>query len=283
MNLKEYMKNHRPIIIILIFVYIISIVTVGAEFILDFEPIRGFEIPEIVKYSGLFGPSLAASVLLISIGGYLVYRYISKPPPRKESQYQLIWGVGFLVYSLLFVGLCLQSFQDAAEASIFPFANMDDPGVFLIWRSTMIIWVVLMWIGTIMLFTESKKFIYLPAILIFVAGELWFFLRLIVIQPSATAIEQTMYGFLFGMFIPMCIVIAYLFYTYSRDLNLSSARLLTIGFSLLAITYAAWAPWHFSGLTYIYFIWFDLFNVSLAFILAGFFALPKETTSKVID
>lgn len=286
MSIKQYFDNHRTIFIILIIVYIISAVTVIAEFILG-DPIRGFEIPELQILSGLFGPSLSASILLIIIGSYLVYRYISKSPPRKECQYQLIWGIGFLIYSLLFVGLCLQSFLDPISGSgIFGFADMNDPGIFFIWRSTMIIWVTLMWIGTIMLFTEDKKFIFLPAGLIFIAGEVWFLLRLFVLLPSETAIEQTMYGFLFGMFIPMCIIIAYLFYTYSKDLKLTSAKLLTFGFSLLALTYAAWAPWHFKtpvNLTYIYFIWFDLFIVSLALIFAGLFALPKETISKVMD
>ena len=145
----------------------------------------------------------------------------------------------------------------------------------------MILWVTGMLIGTMMLFTENKKFIYIPALIVFLAGEAWFFLQL-VLFADANAIEQTMYGFLFGEFIPVSILIAYLFYTYGRDLKLSSAWLLAIGFSLLSLTYAAWAPWHFSGLLYIYFIWFDLFLVSLAFILAGFFALPKETASKAL-
>ncbi|MFX1516610.1 MAG: hypothetical protein ACFFC6_09895, partial [Promethearchaeota archaeon] len=94
------------------------------------------------------------------------------------------------------------------------------------------------------------------------------------------SVEQTMYGFLFGEFIPISILIAYLFYHYGKDQKLSSLWILTIGFSLLALTYASWAPWHFSDLRYIYFIWFDLFLVSLAFILTGFFALPKELLSK---
>ena len=75
-------------------------------------------------------------------------------------------------------------------------------------------------------------------------------------------------------------LIAYLFYFYGKNQKLSSAWILAIGFSLLALTYASWAPWHFSDLRYIYFIWFDIFLVSLAFILTGFFALPKEITSK---
>ena len=144
----------------------------------------------------------------------------------------------------------------------------------------MILWVTGMMIGTMMLFTEDKKSIYITGLIIFLAGEIWFFFRL-VLFVDVNSVEQTMYGFLFGEFIPVSILIAYLFYSYGKNQKLSSAWILTAGFSLLALTYASWAPWHFSDLRYIYFIWFDIFLVSLAFILTGFFALPKEITSKL--
>ena len=118
---------------------------------------------------------------------------------------------------------------------------------------------------------------YIPAILMVAIGELWFVYRLI-ISPD---IETTMYGFLFGGFIPMAITIAYLFFTYGRDLKFSSAYMLSIGFFVMALSYMAWAPWHFPEVIYIYFIWFDIFNLSLGIIFAGFFALPKETTARI--
>ncbi len=266
-RIKEIRRNHLPFVIIIIVVCLLSALTV-------LTTPRGFEIPQLSESYVLFGPSLSAFILLLAIGGYLVIRYISKHPPRKESLYQLIWGVSFLLYSITFFGLCLQSLG-------IDIANMNEPNLFFLWRNPMILWVTGMWIGTMMLFTEDKKVIYIPASIILLAGEAWFFLQL-VLFVNVYSIEQTMYGFLFGEFIPVSILIAYLFYSYGKDLKLSSAWMLTIGFTLLAITYAAWAPWHFSGLMYIYFIWFDIFLVSLAFILSGFFALPKETLSKVI-
>ncbi|MFX0124680.1 MAG: hypothetical protein ACFFAE_13705 [Candidatus Hodarchaeota archaeon] len=266
LKILKLVRNHLIFVILILLFYIISAITV-------LTLPRGFEIPQLTESYMLFGPSLSAFILLITIGGYLVYRYLIKLPPRKESMYQLIWGVSFLFYSVTFVGLCLQSLG-------FGFANMDDPFLFFFWRNPMIFWVVGMMIGTMMLFTEDKKTIYISGLIIFLAGETWFFFRL-VLFVDVNSVEQTMYGFLFGEFIPIAILIAYLFYFYGKNQKLSSAWILTIGFSLLALTYASWAPWHFSDLRYIYFIWFDIFLVSLAFILTGFFALPKEITSKL--
>ena len=266
MKLLELIKNHLGLTLLIVVFYIISAFTV-------FTLPRGFEIPQLTDSYVLFGPSLSALILLLSIGGYLVYRYYIKPPPRKESMYQLIWGISFLVYSITFIGMCLQSLGC-------DFANLDDPVLFFLWRNPMILWVTGMLIGTLMLFTEDKMSIYIPSLVIFFAGEFWFFLRLVLIVDM-NSVEQTMYGFLFGEFIPVAILIAYLFYFYAKNQKLSSAWILTIGFALLALTYASWAPWHFSDLRYIYFIWFDIFLVSLAFILTGFFALPKEIESKL--
>ncbi|MFX0013176.1 MAG: hypothetical protein ACFFB2_05050 [Promethearchaeota archaeon] len=265
-NIKELFKKHTAFIILITIIYILSAVTV-------FTMPKGFEIPLLTERYTLFGPSFSAFILLIAIGGYLIYRYQLKPPPRKENMYQLYWGVSFLLFSVTFIGMCLQSLG-------LDFANMEDPIFFLLWRNPMILWVTGMMIGTLMLFTEDNKSIYVPALIVFLAGESWFFIRL-VIFVDVNSIELTMYGFLFGEFIPVSILIAYLFYSYGKNLKLSSAWMLTMGFSLLALTYAAWAPWHFSELRYIYFIWFDLFLVSLALILTGFFALPKEITSKI--
>lgn len=263
-DVNSFVKNHLPFLVLLSVVLILSAVTVVVS------P-RGPEVPKLENTYQLFGPSIAAFVLLMSIGSYLSYRYYVKTPPRSDTLYQLIWGVSFMIFSLTFLGLCLQALG-------FDFADMNQPAIFLVWRTPMIVWVAGMWIGTIQLFTENKLNIYLPAILILGLGLLWFVFGLLVQEN----IEQTMYGFLFAEFIPMAIILAYLWFVYTKDTELTSPRILVIGFSLLAITYAAWAPWHFTDLVYLYFVWFNLFIVSLGFIFAGFFALPKETTTRVV-
>jgi hypothetical protein len=270
---KQFIKNHWIFLVLMIVLYIISAITV------ILTP-KGIAIPELDPLSTggnpytytSFSLSVAASILIVFIGLYLIFRYYQKPAPREESFYQLIWGLSFIIYSLTFIGLTLGAWG-------FDFANMDEPVLFFVWRSPMIIWVAGMWIGTIMLFSENKLIIYTPAIVILLGGLTWFYIGLMMFEN----IEQTMYGFLFGEFIPMAVILAYLWYIYRKDTELSSAAILMIGFSLLAITYAAWAPWHFAELVYVYFFWFAMFIVSLAFIMAGFFALPKETTSQLAD
>ena len=204
MKFLDLVRSHLGFTILIIFFYILSAITV-------LTLPRGFEIPQLTDTYVLFGSSFSAIILLLTIGGYLIYRFFIKPPPRKESMYQLIWGISFLLFSITFIGMCLQSLG-------FDFANMDEPFLFFIWRNPMILWVTGMLIGTMMLFTEDKKSIYIPGLTIFLAGEVWFFFRLVLLV-DVNSVEQTMYGFLFGEFIPVSILIAYLFYFFNCHLS----------------------------------------------------------------
>lgn len=261
-KISESIQKHSWLIILLVVLYILSYFTVTRN------P-RGFEIPALKESYILFAPSFASLILIYYIGFYLLYRYHLKPISRNERLYQLSWGVSFLVYGLLFIGLSFQAFG-------FKFADMTKPEIFFIWRLPMIFWVSGMWIGTASLFTDNRKLIFSSGIFIDVTGLAWFVYGLLIIKN----IEQTMYGFLFWLFIPMCFIIAYIWWQYSRDMHVTSALMIAIGFGLMGISYAAWAPWHFSDLLYIYFIFYQLFIVSISFILAGFFALPKELLSR---
>lgn len=251
-------RNHILFLSLLLFLYILSLLS----FI--YQP-KGPMIPELKQSYVLFGSSLTAFLLLVSIGINLIYRFYHKAAYDRETIYQLIWGVSFLIYSLVFVGLGLHSVG-------VKFANVDQPEFFFMWRFPMIIWCVGMWLGFMMLFTENKLFIYLPSLIIFLWGLFGFYYGLIVLGN----IERTMYAFLYSEFIPVTLIFAYLWLQYSKDTHLSSTKVLSAGFIIMSISYAAWAPWHSLGLIYIYFIWFDIFIFSLALILAGFFALPKE-------
>ncbi|MFX0183249.1 MAG: hypothetical protein ACFE95_09245 [Candidatus Hodarchaeota archaeon] len=261
-DITDFITRNSGYIIIIIVIYMIS------SLIVFIEP-RGFPIPELRDTYDLFGASLAGLLLVFFIGGYLVYRYFSKAQPLEQAPFQLIWGVSFLIYAILLLGLCLQALG-------FEFADMNDPAIFLIWRTPMILWVCGMWIGVTRLFTDNTRLIYLPALLIFLFGETWFFLGLIVIQD----IELTMYGFLYWEFIPMAFVLAILWYHYGKDSELSSPYVITFGFILFGVAYLAWAPWHFDEIEYVWFIWFNVYLVSLALLLTGFYALPKEILGK---
>ncbi len=231
---------------------------------------RGFPVPQLEDTYNQFGPSFTALILLLIIGGYLIYRNYLKPLQLKgDVSHQVIWGISFLIYAITFLGLCL-------EALGFPFTDMSDPAIFFAWRTPMIIFVCGVWTGTSQLFTDNKKIIYSIALLIILLGESWLFIGLIILKN----IEQTMYGFLYWGFIPMTFILAYLWYRYGKGSTLSSPNVLALGFFLLGLVYAVWAPWHFEDLKYIYYTLFNIYNLALTIILVGFYALPKETLAR---
>ncbi|MHA1995137.1 MAG: hypothetical protein ACW97Z_11390 [Candidatus Hodarchaeales archaeon] len=230
---------------------------------------RGFSVPEITTTYDLFGASLSGFILILSIGGYLLYRYFTKAKPLEQAPFQLIWGLSFIIYSVTLLGLLCQAWG-------FDFADMSDPLIFLIWRTPMILWVAGMWIGVTRLLTDKVRLIYYTAFLIVILGEIWFIFGLLLLGE----IEITMYGFLYWEFVPMTFIIAALWYNYAKGTELHSPKVIAAGFTLFGIAYLAWAPWHFEELRYIWFVWFNIYLVSLAFLLTGFYALPKEILGK---
>lgn len=261
-DLSDFLTQNSGYIVIIAIIYIFT------SLIVFIKP-QGFPVPELTNTYDLFGASLAALLLISFIGGYLLFRYFTKAQPLEQAHFQLIWGVSFFIYAILLLGLCLQALG-------FEFADMTDPGIFLIWRTPMILWVCGMLIGITKLLTDNFKLIYYPALVLFLAGEAWFFIGLILLQD----IEFTMYGFLYWEFVPMAFVLAILWYHYGRGAQLSSPYVIMFGFILFGIAYLAWAPWHFEELKYMWFIWFNIYLVSLALLLTGFYALPKEILGK---
>lgn len=230
---------------------------------------RGFSVPEIETSYDLFGASIAGFCLILCIGGYLLYRYYTKTRPLEQAPFQLIWGGSFVIYSITFLGLLLQAWG-------LEFADMNDPLIFLIWRTPMILWVAGMWFGVTRLLTDNTRLIYYSTLIIIILGMLWFLIGLIILED----IEFTMYGFLYWEFVPMAFVIALLWYNYGTNTGLDSPKVITSGFTLFGIAYLAWAPWHFDELKYIWFVWFNIYIVSLSLLLTGFYALPKEILGK---
>lgn len=231
---------------------------------------RGFPVPQLEDTFYQFGPAFVAFILLLIIGGYLIYRNYFKPLTLKgDVHHQVIWGISFLIYAITFLGLCL-------ETLAFLFADMSDPILFFIWRTPMIIFVCGIWIGTSQLFTDNRKIIYSFAFFIFFFGEILFFIGLVILKN----IELTMFGFLYLEFIPMAFILAYLWYYYGKGSTLSSPKVLALGFFLLGLVYATWSPWHFEDLKYIYYTLFSIYNLALTMILVGFYALPKETLAR---
>lgn len=260
-DITNFILKYSGYLVIVVIVYTVT------SLIVIIQP-RGFPIPEITTTYDLFGASLAGLMLILTIGGYLLFHYF-KAKPLEQASLHLIWGCSFLVYSITLLGLLLQAWG-------FEFADMNEPVIFLFWRTPMILWVVGMWIGVTKLLTENDIHIYLPALLIFILGELWFVIGLILVEN----IEFTMYGFLYWEFVPMAFVLAILWYHYGKNSGLDSPKVITAGFTLFGIAYLAWAPWHFEELIYIWYVWFNIYIVSLALLLTGFYALPKEILGK---
>ncbi len=261
-DITDFVTRNSGYIVLLSILYMIT------TLIVIIKP-RGFPVPEITASYALFGTSLAGFLLILSISGYLLFRYFTKKRPLEQAPFQLIWGISFLIYSITLAGLVFQAWG-------FKFANMTDPLIFLIWRTPMIIWVAGMWIGVSKLLVDDDRLVYFPAFIILILGEVWFVIGLIVFAD----IEFTMYGFLYWEFVPMAIILALLWYQYGKGTNLSSPNVIALGFVLFGITYLAWAPWHFKELEYMWFVWFNVYLVSLAFLLTGFYALPKEILGK---
>ncbi len=243
--------------------YTISMIGLFAlcAYVLAYKPhLGGLDVLKSTFF--LFGLSLDTVILLWAISFFLLYRWYYT---GRQSISTLVWGLSFLVYSIVFIGLCLQALGIG-------WANSNDPVIFFIFRNVMILWAAGMWFGISNILTGNKVIRYGLTGLIVIASYIWFAYGLLVLAD----IEYTMYGFLFAVWIPISVTLGYAFYLYGTNTGLSSPKFLTVGFVLLAITYMAWAPWHFPDVSYIYFIWFFLFEISLVPILIGFILIPVE-------
>jgi len=238
-------------------------------FYLTLNTPHGWGFPRLRTSYVLFGPSITSLILLSYIGGYLLYRYHFNPIGKSESFYQLSWGLSFLVYAILFLGLCLQALS-------VPIADMTKPELFFIWRFPMILWVSGTWVGTSLLVTDNSRKVYISGFVIDILGGLWFVYGLLYKQD----ISLTMYTFLYFLFIPICFGVSYFWWRYSHEVHINSAKFLSLGFFLMGLSYATWAPWHFQDLLYLYYIFYQFFILSLCFVFAGFYGLPKDILIK---
>ncbi|MFW9993465.1 MAG: hypothetical protein ACFFD4_15580, partial [Candidatus Odinarchaeota archaeon] len=203
--------------------------------------------------------SLSASAfILLAFTGYFLLSNGIRP----------IWGASFLIYSVSFLGLCL-------SVAGFGFTDINDPLVFQFWLLPVVFFISGMWIGTNSLFTENKRLIYLPAILVLVLGESWFLFGLIVLRN----VEMTAFGFSYGLFIPLLASFAYTWYRFGKDSNTVSPWFLALGFLSMGLTHALWNPWLYEFLGQLYSALFTLYIVSLVLILGGFLNLTRDLTT----
>ena len=139
----------------------------------------------------------------------------------------------------------------------------------------MVVWAAGMIYGLLKILTDNKKYQLYPSLAVLGVGFLWLILGLFVI-PTESPIEFTMYYFLHIIWIPVCFTMSYIFFFYGYKTKQSGPKILGLGFFLLMLSYYGWAPWHFSDVVYLYFIWYFIFLLSLTPILMGFLVMSKE-------
>jgi len=256
---KKLEKIHSIYIVGIIIITIISI------YILITLP-HGRPFPILEKSFFLFGLGLNTSILLWTIGGYLLARWFKT---GKKNPSLIIWSFSFFIYSVTFIAHVFKalgfSFADE-NASVYNF---------LAYRWGMIVWAAGILFGALKILTENKKLQILPSSIVLIIGFLLFIIGLFIVK-SNNPIETTMYLFLFTIWIPICFTMAYIFFYYGYKSMKMGPKLISLGFLGIMITYMQWAPWHFSDVVYIYFIWYILFSLSLIPILLGFIIMSFE-------
>lgn len=221
---------------------------------------NGEALPAILtKTYWIFGLAGTAAALTIGIGGMLLYRWNLG---GRKNETTLIWGVSFLLFSITFIGMCLKAIG-------VPWANDSDPKIFFLFRHWMILWTAGMSYGITGILFSKQFWRTVNVLVILIASYAWFTYGLLMVGN----IELTMFGFLYAIFIPVCVTVAYCFYKYGSMTGFKSLKVIAFGFAQLAVAYMAWAPWHKVD-TYI--LWFFFFVWSLIPILVGFCMLMYE-------
>jgi hypothetical protein len=211
-------------------------------------------IPELNVSTIQFALSLSALLILSVIGLYLL-----------SNHYQTVWGLSFLLYAFSFLGLSLRIFG-------LPLTDINNPLIFHIWLLPLVFFTSGVWIGTSKLLLEDIKVNYLPALLILLVGEGWFFIGLFILDNVAL----TIFGLFYGLFIPVALFFTYSWFRLGKTSTFVSPWLLSLGFLLMAVINFFWNPWVSSEFDLLFTIFFALFNVSLVVIFSGFFTLSKD-------
>ncbi|MFX1461993.1 MAG: hypothetical protein ACFFBF_02995 [Promethearchaeota archaeon] len=249
----------------LIYIAGLIIISIISTYVLIALP-HGAPITMLESSFFLFGLGFNSTILLWTIGGYLLFRWIRT---NRKNPSLLIWSISFVVYSITFVAHIFRALG-------FSYAN-ENLSVFhfFAWRWGMPCFSAGILYGILKILTENKKIQQIPSISVLILGFLCLLLGLFII-PSENPIEVTMYFFLHTIWIPICFTMAYIFAFYGYKSKEIGPKLVGLGFFLLMLSYHGWAPWHFQDVVYLYFIWYFLFLLSLTPILLGFVLMSVE-------
>lgn len=249
------------------YLYIIGLIIVGifSTYVLIFLP-HGLPVPVLQTTFYLFGLALNTLVLIYSISAFLLYRWFKT---GRDNPSLLIWSISFIIYSITFVAHIFRAFgfADANE-------NLS-PAHFFAYRWGMIVWAAGMIYGLLMVISDNKKLQLIPSAATLIIGLMWLVIGLFIL-PYDNPIESTMYLFLYTIWIPICLTMSYIFAYYGVKGKKIGPKYISLGFLGLMISYMGWAPWHFTDVIYLYFIWYFIFLLSLTPILIGFIVMAAE-------
>ncbi len=241
---------------------IISIISV---YVLTVLP-HGAPVSVLESSFFLFGLGLNSTILLWTIAGYLLLRWIRT---NRKNYSLLIWSISFFIYSITFVAHIFRALG-------FPDANENLSVLhFFAWRWGMPCFSAGILYGILIILTDNEKLQQIPSVSVLILGFIWLIIGLFII-PSENPIEITMYLFLHTIWIPVCFTMAYVFAYYGYKAKEIGPKLVGFGFFILMVSYHGWAPWHFQDVVYLYFIWYFLFLISLTPILLGFVLMSVE-------
>ncbi|MHA1947159.1 MAG: hypothetical protein ACXAC6_12070, partial [Candidatus Hodarchaeales archaeon] len=140
------------------------------------------------------------------------------------------------------------------------------PFLFLLWRFPMVLYIAGLWINLANFYTDKSYLKYTPAIAIIVISGIWFIVSLTVMENITLAMN----GFLYGVFIPITFLSAFIWYKFSKETNFTASSLIALGFLLIGLVYSQWTLWDPTSLNPLYSIFFTIFNLSLILLLRGF-------------
>ncbi|MFX1475327.1 MAG: hypothetical protein ACFFCO_07620, partial [Promethearchaeota archaeon] len=150
----------------------------------------------------LLGLSMVSLLLLWGVGIYLLYRWMQTGQRITST---LLWALGFLIYGILFFALGAHAFGLA-------WADMRIPVIFFAFRQVMIWFLAFLWLGIAMRLTENTLFRFIPAVLIVVVSYAWCtWCLLYAVYFVANLPVYIMYGFTFGVLIPVAFTLTYSF------------------------------------------------------------------------
>jgi len=228
-------------------------------------------VPPIGTLRGTYCLFALASISLVSlvlIGVHIISYWYSH---ARQNFSLLLWGLGFLIYSSLFLGICLC----AAGLS---WANMEDPETFFMFRQTMILFLVLNCAGVVIRITKNTWLRVGVSLSIGLSGYGIMIYGLLIRR----SIELAMYLFSYILLIPVSVFMSYTFYLFSKYSGFSSAKIISISWIYYAVTYAFWAPLYPEPTRHLWFIAFSQFVLSIQLMLLGHMMLIPELKAEAL-